>query len=185
MAEKYLIVVDMQRDFVTGTLGTGEARGIAAAVAKKVREFPGEVVFTLDTHGADYRDTQEGKRLPVEHCVRGTEGWALIPELEEIRRQRGCRVFEKNTFGSLELAAFLAGLYERGELESVELAGVCTDICVVSNALLVKAYLPELPVEVDAACCAGVTPEKHRAALETLESCQVLVKHRGGDNETV
>ena len=179
MAENYLAVIDMQNDFVTGALGTAEARGIAEAVVKKVQEFRGQVVFTLDTHGTDYLNTQEGNLLPVKHCVKGTEGWELIPELEGFRREKGCQGYEKGTFGSLELAQFLEGKYRAGELGSVELVGVCTDICVVSNALLLKAHMPELPVAVDAACCAGVTPQRHRAALDTLESCQVLVKNRG------
>lgn len=176
MADKYLIVVDMQNDFVTGSLGTKEAQAITAGMIQKVKEFQGVVIFTKDTHGEDYLSTQEGRMLPVEHCIKGTEGWQLVPDLEEIQRQGRHPVFEKNTFGSVELARFLLEKYREKEIESVELAGLCTDICVISNALLIKAYMPELPVAVDASCCAGVSPEKHRAALQTMESCQIILK---------
>lgn len=179
MAQRYLIVIDMQNDFVTGALGTGEAKQIAQQVVRKVKAFPGPVLFTQDTHKEDYLETQEGKLLPVKHCVRGTEGWELIPELEAIRQQEAYPVFEKNSFGSLALAEFLKHKFQQKELESVELVGLCTDICVVSNALLIKAYLPELPVWVDASCCAGVTPQKHEAALRTMESCQILMTDTG------
>ncbi len=181
MAEKYLVVIDMQNDFVTDALGTKEAQAIAENVVRKVKDFAGEVLFTKDTHGADYLNTQEGRRLPVEHCIRGTSGWELLPELETFRKREGCHVFEKNTFGSVELAQYLREKYEAGEVEAVELIGLCTDICVVSNALLLKAYMPELTIEADASCCAGVTPDKHKAALDTMESCQIAVKNRQGD----
>ena len=114
--------------------------------------------------------------LPVPHCIRGTEGWALVPELESIRVEQNLKVYDKPCFGSLELVADMKAAYERGELESLELIGICTDICVVSNALMLKSTMPELPMYVDAECCAGVTPEKHEAALEVMRSCQVNVK---------
>jgi len=174
-AEKYLIVVDMQNDFITGSLGTKEAEAIVSRVTKKVQNFVGTIIFTRDTHEADYLLTQEGKNLPVEHCIRGTEGWEITPELDKVRIKRNSRVYDKPTFGSTALAEDLRNRAENQQLISIELAGLCTDICVVSNALLVKAYLPEIPVIVDASCCAGVTPEKHEAALETLRSCQVSV----------
>ena len=174
MAEKYLVVIDIQNDFVTDALGTAEAQAVRENAVRKVADFTGEVLFTKDTHGADYPQTQEGRKLPVEHCIRGTAGWELIAELETFRKREGCHVFEKNTFGSLELAQYLREKYEAGEVESVELIGLCTDICVVSNALLLKAYMPELGIAVDASCCAGVTPEKH----DTMESCQIDVLNR-------
>ncbi len=178
MAEKYLVVIDMQNDFVTDALGTKEAQEIRENVVRKVTGFAGEILFTKDTHGADYLNTQEGRKLPVEHCIKSSAGWELIPELEAFRKREGCHVFEKNTFGSVELAQYLREKYEAGEVSSVELIGLCTDICVVSNALLLKAYMPELAITADASCCAGVTPDKHEAALETMESCQIAVTNR-------
>jgi nicotinamidase-related amidase len=174
MADKYLIVVDMQNDFVTGALGTEQAQAVAANVIRKVRDFPGKVLFTQDTHAENYLDTQEGKLLPVKHCIKGSQGWQIIPELAALQAQAGSPIFEKNTFGSLDLAQYLLGEYQRQAIESVELVGVCTDICVISNALLIKAHMPELQVYVDASCCAGVTPEAHDAALATMRSCQIL-----------
>lgn len=185
MADKYLIVVDMQNDFVTGSLGTKEAQAITARMLQKVKEFQGVVIFTKDTHAEDYLSTQEGRMLPVEHCIKGTDGWQLIPELEEIQQQGKHPVFEKNTFGSVELARFLLGKHQEKEIESVELAGLCTDICVISNALLIKAFMPELSVAVDASCCAGVSPDKHRAALQTMESCQIILKNWSGKHDAV
>ena len=174
--KKVLVVVDMQKDFVDGSLGTKEAVAIVDAVVNKVKGFDGELIFTRDTHEEDYMESQEGKNLPVVHCVRNTEGWAIIPVLEEIRKTSPHSCYDKPTFGCTALAEDLKNAYEAGEIESVELIGLCTDICVVSNALLIKAFCPELPVSVDSACCAGVTPEKHEAALETMRSCQILVK---------
>ena len=174
--KKVLVVVDMQKDFVDGALGTKEAVAIVDAVVEKVKTFAGEVIFTRDTHFDNYMETQEGANLPVPHCVKNTEGWDLIPELKAFCEEMKCKVYDKPTFGSTELAADLKALYDAGELESVELIGICTDICVVSNALLIKAFMTELPVSLDSSCCAGVTPEKHEAALETMRSCQVLVK---------
>lgn len=172
---KALIVVDMQNDFVTGSLGSREAVTIAPHVAEKAGSFDGLLVFTKDTHDESYLSTQEGKMLPVEHCIKGTEGWALIPELEKIAEERNAQVFEKGAFGSTDLACFIRDEYEKGYISEVELIGVCTDICVISNALLIKAFAPELPVFVDSSCCAGVSPERHNAALETMRSCQVSV----------
>lgn len=176
MENKYLIIVDMQKDFVMGALGSAEARAIVSAVVEKLDSFDGTILFTKDTHHADYLTTQEGKNLPVEHCIEGSEGWELIPELQRFADARGTgSVYKKETFGSLALAESLREENEKQPISSIELIGVCTDICVVSNALLIKAYLPEVPVMVDAACCAGVTPEKHEAALETMRSCQITV----------
>ena len=172
--DKILVVVDMQKDFVTGALGSAEAQAIVPAVVEKVRNFDGTVVFTRDTHHENYMETQEGKNLPVPHCFEGTDGWEIIPELTELAQ--GKKIFNKPTFGSEELASYIRAEAEKrnGELE-VELIGVCTDICVVSNALLIKAFNTEIPVHVDPKCCAGVTPAAHDAALATMRSCQVQV----------
>ena len=177
MAESYLIVVDMQNDFVTGSLGTKEAEQIVPAVLEKVAHFSGNVCFTMDTHDSGYLSTQEGRNLPVEHCIGGTDGWKLIAGLRAWQREHDALVYQKNTFGSAELAEMLERKNREQGIQSVELVGLCTDICVVSNALLIKAFLPEVPVCVDAACCAGVTPESHLAALRTMESCQITVKY--------
>ncbi len=168
--KRLLIVVDMQNDFITGSLGTEEARQAVDSVVKKVLEYEksgDEVVFTMDTHGQDYLDTQEGRKLPVLHCIKGTDGWKLCPQLEGFKGKR----FEKAVFASRECAEYAAA----GGFDQIELVGVCTDICVVSNALLLKALLPETPILVDSACCAGVTPHSHEAALETMKMCQVDV----------
>ena len=174
--KKVLVVVDMQKDFVDGSLGTKEAVAIVNAAVEKVKNFDGNVIFTRDTHTDHYMETQEGKNLPVVHCIKGTEGWEIIPELKVLCEEKQCKCYDKPTFGSRALAEDLKNLYEAGELESVELIGICTDICVVSNALMIKAFMPELPMSVDSSCCAGVTPEKHEAALETMRSCQIFVK---------
>ena len=172
--KKFLIVVDMQKDFVDGALGTKEAVAIVPAVAEKIRGFDGEIFATLDTHFADYLDTAEGKKLPVPHCIKGTPGWALDAQVAQALEEKGFTKVEKRTFGSVDLPGLIAEC-AAGEAFSIELIGLCTDICVVSNALLLKASFPEAPMCVDAACCAGVTPKKHLAALETMRSCQVDV----------
>lgn len=173
MKNKILIVVDMQKDFVTGVLGSKEAQAILPAVAERVRGFDGEIIFTMDTHGENYPDTQEGRRLPVKHCIGGTAGWELEDALKALAAEKNASMYEKGTFGSVRLAKELKKRQE--SIESIELVGVCTDICVVSNALLLKAYMPELLIRVDGSCCAGVTPQKHEAALETMRSCQIEV----------
>ena len=172
---RVLIVVDMQKDFVDGSLGTAEAQAIIERTAEKIRTFDVTVLFTMDTHGPNYLDTQEGKFLPVVHCVKGTPGWELIPPIKEICEAGGYRQYEKPTFGSVELARDLKEQYDAGKLSSVELIGVCTDICVISNAMILKAALPEAVVRVDPGCCAGVTPESHRNALEAMKVCQIEV----------
>ncbi len=172
---KALVVVDVQNDFVSGSLGTKEAQEMLPRLMKKVEAFEGALFVTLDTHGEDYLQTQEGHNLPVVHCVRGTWGWELPAELSALTDAKGATVFEKPCFGSVRLAEELVKLHASEPLESIELVGLCTDICVVSNALMIKAALPEVPVLVDASCCAGVTPEKHEAALVVMESCQVAV----------
>ena len=176
----FLIVVDMQRDFITGALGTAEAQAITPAVAARIARAKDEgtqVIFTLDTHEDDYMTTQEGRRLPVPHCIRGTEGWALDPQIAG-QCARGMLSFEKPTFGSQRLSAYLS---EQALLRgsafgagiAIELCGVCTDICVVSNVLLIKAALPEAELSVNPALCAGVTPQSHEAAIKTMASCQI------------
>lgn len=172
---KYLIVVDMQNDFITGSLGTQEAQAILPKVVEKVKSFDGTVIYTRDTHQADYLATQEGKNLPVEHCIEGSDGWKLAPELELL--SAGHKVFNKPTFGSTELAAFLVEENAKAAIEEIELCGLCTDICVISNAFVIKANLTEVPVSVDASCCAGVTPESHKNALTAMKMCQVAVKN--------
>ena len=173
--KRFLVVVDMQKDFVDGALGTAEAREMVPRAVKKILDFDGMIFVTLDTHGKEYMETAEGKKLPVPHCIRGTEGWALDARIAAALKEKNFRIVEKNTFGSVDLPLRLrqaAG----DELFSVEFIGLCTDICVVSNALLVKAYFPEAQISADASCCAGVTPELHRAALMTMKSCQIDVK---------
>ena len=175
--KKTLIVVDMQNDFITMALGTKEAVAIVPKVKAKIREYVqngDKIIFTRDTHFEDYLDTAEGKKLPVPHCIKGTVGWCLHPQVAEALKGRAYRMVEKGTFGSVELPARLAEI-AKGEAFSVELIGLCTDICVVSNALLLKAHFPEKAIRVDASCCAGVTPESHQAALTTMKMCQIEI----------
>lgn len=168
---KILVVIDMQNDFIDGALGTKEAEAIVENVKAKIRSYdPHDVIATRDTHEVNYLSTQEGRYLPVEHCIRGTEGWEVRHDIAELLEE--AQVYDKPTFGSTQMAADLAALSEREELE-IELVGLCTDICVVSNALLIKAYLPEARISVDPSCCAGVTPESHEAALATMRMCQI------------
>ena len=170
--KKMLVVIDMQNDFVDGALGTTEAQAIVPAVVEKIRSYPADCVWaTRDTHQADYLSTQEGRYLPVEHCIEGSDGWQLCPAVAEALPPEA-RIFDKPTFGSTELAAALRDLADAEPIE-VEFIGLCTDICVVSNALLVKAVMPEVLISVDPACCAGVTPAAHEAALATMRSCQI------------
>lgn len=166
---KYLIVVDMQKDFIDGALGTKEAQAIVPNVRKKIEEFDGEVIFTRDTHHKDYLSTQEGKNLPVEHCIEGTAGWEIDKSLQPF-----CKglVVNKPTFGSMALAE---EIWERGDAQEITLVGLCTDICVISNAMLLKAAMPEVPIIVDRACCAGVTPQSHENALEAMKMCQITI----------
>nr|WP_288723055.1 isochorismatase family cysteine hydrolase [uncultured Sellimonas sp.] len=173
--KELLVVVDIQNDFVTGSLGTKEAQEIVQNARKKIESYEQdnkEIVFTRDTHEENYLMTQEGRNLPVKHCIRGTEGWEIIPELQEYTKGR--RIFDKPSFGSIELASYVRdGGYDR-----VEFIGLCTDICVVSNALLVKAYVPEITVAADASCCAGVTPQSHDSALCTMKMCQIEINYK-------
>ena len=167
-----LVVVDMQNDFIDGALGTKEAVAIVPKVEEKIRNFNGTVLFTRDTHENWYLETQEGKKLPIPHCIRDTEGWQIRRELDILRKTEPV---DKETFGSIDLADDLVAMNIDDEIKSITFVGLCTDICVISNALLVKAALPEVPIIVDAACCAGVTPESHENALKAMEMCQVEV----------
>ena len=163
---KTLIVIDMQNDFVTGSLGTKEAQTIVPNVKKKIQEYADrgdQIIFTRDTHDTDYLETQEGKVLPVEHCIYPSKGWKIVDGLEV----PNCIHVNKTSFG-------WSGWYELNYKE-IELIGVCTDICVISNALILKAQFPEIKITVDASCCAGVTPELHEAALKVMRSCQINV----------
>ena len=171
---KILLVIDMQNDFIDGALGTPEAAAIVDNVAAEIGKYPAADVFaTRDTHAENYLDTQEGRNLPVTHCVKGTPGWELNPKIAAALGN--AVVIDKPSFGSKELAERMARLAQEDELD-ITLVGLCTEICVVSNALLLKAFLPETPVRVIAGCCAGVTPESHRAALKTMQMCQIQVQ---------
>ena len=167
-----LVVVDMQNDFVDQALGTEEAVQIVPAVIEEIlKEKYDTVIATLDTHSEDYMSTLEGKYLPVCHCIKGTEGWKINPEIQKALDSRNTIYIEKPTFGSLQLQ----GIFEQYRPEEITFTGLCTDICVVSNALLLKAVLPEARIQVDASCCAGVTPATHQAALETMKMCQIEI----------
>lgn len=172
---KILIVVDMQNDFIAGSLGTPEAEAIVPRVIEKVRSFDGAIFSTHDTHYDNYLETREGMYLPVAHCVKGTPGHDIERELAEVLLRRNAVPFRKETFGSVEMAEVLKNAHEKKSIDEIELCGLCTDICVISNALLLKAFLPEVKISVDASCCAGVTPEKHKAALGVMESCHIEV----------
>lgn len=173
MSRKILIVVDMQKDFIDGSLGTVEAQAIVPLVKELMEQYPVcDIYATRDTHGTDYLSTMEGRHLPVEHCIMGTDGWQFATELGRLNQ---AHVIDKPTFGSYELTEEIGRLVEQEEIE-VAMAGLCTDICVVSNALLLKASLPETEITVYEDCCAGVTPESHEAALLTMKMCQIQVK---------
>lgn len=169
-----LIVVDMQKDFVDGSLGTSEAVDIVDNVVDKIQGFSGEIFVTYDTHFENYLETSEGKKLPVVHCVKGTEGWHLDKKVQEALSVKEYTEVEKPTFGSTNLPVLILDIVGNDDF-SIELIGLCTDICVVSNALLLKAHFPEKDIRVDASCCAGVTPKTHDAALETMKMCQINV----------
>lgn len=173
--KKVLIVVDMQKDFIDGALGTPEAVAIVPAAAEKIRQFNGDAIFvTLDTHGENYLQSLEGRKLPVPHCIPGTPGYGLDTEIQAALAGKTYTLVEKVTFGSLSLPRLIYDKF-RGAPLQIELLGLCTDICVVSNALILRASFPNAPMVVDARCCAGVTPESHQAALRTMQSCQIDV----------
>lgn len=169
-----LVVVDIQKDFVDGALGTAEAVAIVENAAKKIREFDGEIFVTYDTHFENYMETAEGAKLPVPHCIKGTEGWELNAVIADALADKDYTAVEKITFGSTELPELVKKAVGDEDFD-VTLIGLCTDICVVSNALILKANFPEKEVYVDAACCAGVTVDTHNAALATMKMCQINV----------
>ena len=170
----FLIVVDIQKDFVDRALGTAEAVAMIPAAAERIKGFEGDIFVTYDTHFEDYMDSAEGKKLPVPHCIKGTEGWELDDGIAEALKGRQYAAVEKLTFGSVELPR-LVEIGARDEDFDITLIGLCTDICVVSNALILKAHFPDKEIYVDASCCAGVTPETHNAALETMKMCQINI----------
>ena len=169
---KILLVIDMQNDFIDGALGTPEAESIVDKVRAKIESFDGEVIFTRDTHKENYMETQEGKNLPVAHCIENTYGWEIRKELDDLRKTPA---IDKPTFGSRELASLLEKMNGEGPIDEIALVGLCTDICVISNALTIKAFLPEVKISVDSSCCAGVTPESHERALGAMRMCQIDV----------
>lgn len=166
-----LIVVDMQNDFISGSLGTSEAQSITPNVLKLIKDFNGKIIFTKDTHKVNYLDTKEGKNLPVEHCVKNTWGW----EIEESLLPFAKEIIEKPTFGSFELVKRLQDLDKEEKIDTIIFVGLCTDICVISNVLLTKSAFLEAEIVVDASCCAGVTPQSHKNALEAMKMCQVKI----------
>ena len=172
--KKLLVVVDMQKDFVSGSLGTAEAQAIVSGVVKKIENFNGDIYATYDTHFENYMETSEGKNLPVLHCIKGTDGWKLDNNVQSALDKKGYKAIEKITFGSVELPKIIGENYDVNNLE-IELIGLCTDICVVSNALLLKATYPEIPITVDVSCCAGVSPETHNSAIATMKCCQINI----------
>ena len=170
--KKLLVVIDMQTDFIDGVLGTKEACAILPNVKKKIEIYQknkDSVIFTKDTHHSNYLDTQEGKNLPVSHCIEGSAGWNIHPELSSFTKNSPC--FCKPSFGSIDLATYI----KEQAFDEIELIGVCTDICVISNAILIKAFAPESHIIVDASCCAGVTPKSHSTALEAMKMCQITI----------
>jgi nicotinamidase-related amidase len=173
--QNILIVVDMQNDFIDGALGTAEAVSIVPAVEEKIKNFSGKIFFTRDTHEENYLETQEGKNLPVKHCISGTDGWQIRPNLAAFCKEEPVN---KVTFGSLDLGIRLQEENKKESIESITLIGLCTDICVISNAMLIKACLPEVKILIDASCCAGVTPQSHETALRAMEACQIEIVNR-------
>lgn len=173
---KVLVVVDMQKDFVDGALGSNEAIAIVDNVVNKINEFDGEIIVTYDTHQDNYMETREGKYLPVPHCIENTDGWQLNDKVQEaLDARENYAIIHKPTFGSTELVDVICEYWDGENDTEVTLIGLCTDICVVSNAMLLKANYPEMNIVVDASCCAGVTVESHNAALTTMKMCQIDV----------
>lgn len=184
---KFLIAVDLQNDFISGSLGTKEAKAIIPNVVNKINNWEGAIIATRDTHNSNYLNTREGKYLPVEHCINYTYGHKLNEDIKNaLYNARGkgndVSVINKNTFGSTVITGLLRLLRTCGEeIDSIEVIGLCTDICVISNVMLIKASFPEVDITVDASCCAGVTPESHKAALQIMKTCQVDVINGGED----
>lgn len=177
--KKALVVVDMQNDFITGVLGNEACRAVVPRVVERVQEAVNDrtdLIFSQDTHQENYLSTQEGRKLPVFHCIQDTDGWKIIPELAETAEKKGI-LFRKETFGSRDIAEYIRA----HGYEEVELIGVCTDICVISNAMTIKAFAPEAEISVNAACCAGVTPQSHQTAIEAIRACQINITGTEGD----
>lgn len=172
---RLLLVVDMQNDFIDGALGTPEAIAIVDNVKQKIEAHDGPVLFTRDTHQESYLESQEGQNLPVVHCVEGTDGWELQEGIRQLSQERQSPIYNKNTFGSKDLITHLLNRSMEEPLDEIELIGLCTDICVISNAMTIKTFLPETKLVVDAACCAGVTPESHQRALDSMRMCQIHI----------
>lgn len=170
-----LVVVDIQKDFVDGALGTAEAVAMVENAARKIREFEGDIFVTYDTHFENYMESAEGAKLPVPHCIKGTEGWELNETVAQALADKKYTAVEKITFGSVELPKLVKEAAGDEDFD-ITLIGLCTDICVVSNALILKANFPEKEVYVDASCCAGVTVDTHKAALATMKMCQINVE---------
>ncbi len=172
--KKFLIVVDMQKDFVSGSLGSSDARSIVDNVINKICEFDAEIIITMDTHFENYLNTAEGKKLPVEHCIKGTEGWQIIDEVKNALNSKKYTAIEKKTFGSIDIINIIKDIAQDDDF-SIELIGLCTDICVVSNAIILKAAFCEKEISVDASCCAGTTLDNHNMALNTMACCQINI----------
>ena len=172
---KMLVVVDMQNDFIDGALGTKEAGAIVPKVIEKIKSFKGQVFYTRDTHAENYLETQEGTNLPLKHCIVNTHGWELQEDIAALAKERRSMIFDKPAFGSMGLAGCLSGIAKVASIDEIELIGLCTDICVISNALLLKAVLPDTKISVDSSCCAGVTPQSHENALKAMAMCQVEI----------
>ncbi|WP_353094487.1 isochorismatase family cysteine hydrolase [Tissierella praeacuta] len=172
---KVLIVVDMQNDFIDGALGTKEAVSILPNVIEKIKNYDGQIIYTRDTHNKDYLSIQEGRCLPVEHCIENTEGWEVHKDIKKLMKDTENNIYNKDTFGSKDLVQYLMNMDGKEKIDEIELVGLCTDICVISNALLIKAFLPEIKILVDAKCCAGVTPESHLNALNAMKVCQIFI----------
>lgn len=180
MAKKIIVAVDMQKDFIDGALGSAEAVKIVDRCAEKIKAAKAEgdtVIFTRDTHFENYMNTEEGRNLPVPHCIKGTDGWQITAALAELAGD--ALIVDKETFGSRDLGRIVAEKLAEGGYDGVELFGLCTDICVISNALLIKAFCPDIPIYVDASCSAGVTPESHDTAVRAMETCQIHVTGKG------
>lgn len=170
---KLLVVVDMQTDFIDGSLGTDEAKNIVSKVSEKISSWDGDIVCTMDTHEANYLKTREGLRLPIEHCIHNSDGWQINDRICVAIKttKKKVSIFQKETFGSVELATYI----KKEQYKHIEFVGLCTDICVISNAILTKAFMPEADIVIDASCCAGVTPESHNNALSAMKMCQIDV----------
>ena len=171
MSNKVLVIVDMQNDFITGALANTEGQKIIPTMVDYIKNFDGNIIATLDTHYDNYLETMEGKKLPVPHCIKETEGWKLVPEVADAIKGKAVMMFKKETFGSTDLADYIADFYDANT--EIEICGVCTDICVISNALVIKATTPNRKITVLKDLCAGVTPESHETALKAMAACHI------------